>query len=146
MFNPYAQAGWYNPANPNSVANTNAPRPSIFGALPYSGAATQPTVVAFKFTSFNPNIMNCTVVGPQSKTYFRVTTDSPNPGFTIVHNSRGEPMTVVEWLHHPTVEIRNILSKWTTSQWLGLSRDRRLAHSIFTTNAVVDYSFIHLQS
>ncbi|KAJ7137509.1 hypothetical protein C8R43DRAFT_1202685 [Mycena crocata] len=131
MFNnPYAQGGWANTANPNAGTSGTVPQPSILGALPYPSRvrdSSSETFLSFRFTSFRPNILNSSVVGPQNRTYFRVQTDVPTVGFTIIHNSANQPMIIIEWLKHPVIEIREIVSKRQTSQWLALSPDKRRA-------------------
>ncbi|KAJ6626699.1 hypothetical protein B0H10DRAFT_507207 [Mycena sp. CBHHK59/15] len=126
MFNPYAQGGWTNSANPNASSSGNIPpQPSLFGALPYPSQASPPTFITFTFTSFNPTILTSIVTGPQSRTYFTVQTDSPTVGFTVLHNAGNQPMVIIEWLKHPVIEIRDIISKRPTSQFLALSSDSR---------------------
>ncbi|KAJ7463959.1 hypothetical protein FB451DRAFT_1492001 [Mycena latifolia] len=127
MFNPYAQGGWKNSANPNAGSSRGTvQQPSIFGALPYpSGSAVaSPTFMSFRFTSFTPTILNSVVTGPQARTYFRIATDSPTVGFTVIHNLANDPMVIIEWARHPIIEIRDIVSKRQTSQWLTLSPDK----------------------
>ncbi|KAJ7908495.1 hypothetical protein B0H13DRAFT_1878625 [Mycena leptocephala] len=48
MFNPYAQGGWRNTANPNALRSFSSlpPQPSIFGALPF------PTQTPTPFSQF----------------------------------------------------------------------------------------------
>ncbi|KAJ6624171.1 hypothetical protein B0H10DRAFT_2186748 [Mycena sp. CBHHK59/15] len=71
-----------------------------------------------------PTILTSVVTGPQSRTYFRIGTDTPTVGFTAFHNAVNQPMVIIEWAKHPIVEVRDILSKRLTSQWLALSPDR----------------------
>ncbi|KAJ6500218.1 hypothetical protein C8R47DRAFT_1068436 [Mycena vitilis] len=126
MFNPFAQGGWRNPANPNAASSSDTvPQPSIFGALPYPTQNQPSMFISFRFTSFSPTILNSTVVGPQAKTYFRINTDVPTPGFTVITNAANQPMVIIEWLKHPVVEIRGIVSKQLTSEWLVLSEEKR---------------------
>ncbi|KAJ7454329.1 hypothetical protein B0H11DRAFT_2325102 [Mycena galericulata] len=124
MWNPYAQGGWTNMAT-GSSGNPTLPQPSIFGALPYPSQASSPTFMAFRFTSFNPTILDSTVMGPKSQAYFRVTTDAPTVGFTVVHNSANQPMIMIEWSEAPIVEVRGIIPKQHTSKWLAMSPDKR---------------------
>ncbi|KAJ6579975.1 hypothetical protein DFH09DRAFT_979293, partial [Mycena vulgaris] len=125
MFNPYAQGGWSNAANPNAGSSgRGVPQPSIFGALPYPTPVSAPTFISFRFTSFSLTILDSAVTGPKSRTYFRVKTDSPTVGFTVIHNSANQPMVIIEWLKHPIIEIRDVLSKRQTSRWLALSADK----------------------
>ncbi|KAJ7830320.1 hypothetical protein B0H14DRAFT_2353667 [Mycena olivaceomarginata] len=125
MFNPFAQGGWPNAANPNagSSGTGSSPQPSIFGALPYPTRNPTPMFMTFRFTQFSPTIMDSTVIA-NSRTYFRVKTDVPTVGYTVIHNSANQPTIVIEWLKHPVIEIRDILSKRQTSQWLELSADK----------------------
>ncbi|KAJ7451384.1 hypothetical protein FB451DRAFT_1409887 [Mycena latifolia] len=127
MFNPYAQSGWANTGNPNASSSRGTfPQPSIFGALPYPNtipASGSPTFMSFRFTSFSPTILNSAVVGPKSRTYFRVTTDVPTVGYTVVHNLVEEPIVIIEWAPQPIIEIRDIVSKRPVSDWLTLSAD-----------------------
>ncbi|KAJ7669131.1 hypothetical protein B0H17DRAFT_1209689 [Mycena rosella] len=109
MFNPYAQGGWANAANPNAASSISA--------------ASSPTFMAFRF-ALNPTILDSAVTGPQSRTYFRVGTDSPTVGFTVVHNLANQPMIIIEWARHPIIEIRDIVSKRQISHWLPLSADK----------------------
>ncbi|KAJ7904182.1 hypothetical protein B0H13DRAFT_2510810 [Mycena leptocephala] len=126
MFNPYAQGGWANNGNPNAASGSNTvPQPSIFGALPYPTQNPLPIFVSFRFTSFSPSILNSTVMGPQAQTYFHVTTDIPTPGFTVITNAANQPTIVIEWLKHPVIEIRGIVSKQQSSQWLALSPEKK---------------------
>ncbi|KAJ6562121.1 hypothetical protein B0H19DRAFT_943011 [Mycena capillaripes] len=126
MFNPYAQGGWPNPANTNAASSSNTvPQPSIFGALPYPTQNPPSMFVSFRFTSFSPTILNSTVMGPQGQTYFRVNTDIPTPGFTVITNAANQPMIIIEWSKHPVIEIRGIVSKQQSSQWLALSPEKR---------------------
>ncbi|KAJ7627011.1 hypothetical protein FB45DRAFT_835313 [Roridomyces roridus] len=129
MWNPYYQGGWPN-AGPSSSAGNSpvVPQPSIFGALPYASTPTSPgpppTFMSFRFTTFNPTILDSTVVGPKAQAYFLSNTDTPSPGFTVVHNSANKPIIVIQWARHPVIEICDILSKRHTSKWLTLSPDK----------------------
>ncbi|KAJ6481066.1 hypothetical protein C8R45DRAFT_1151839, partial [Mycena sanguinolenta] len=114
--NPYSQ-GWQNPGSSRA-------RPSIFGALPFPSPDTLPTFFSFRFTSFNPTILNCNVIGPKSRPYFRITTDSPLPGVSVVQNSNGQNIALVQWHRHPEVEVRNIVERQRVSEMLSLSPDQ----------------------
>ncbi|KAJ7079650.1 hypothetical protein C8R43DRAFT_910070 [Mycena crocata] len=126
MFNPYAQGGWPNTGNPHASTSGTVPQPSILGALPYpnSDRGFSATWMSFRFTSFSPTILDSTVLGPLSRTYFRVHTDVPTVGFTVINNAMDQPMIIIEWARHPIIEIRDIISKRQVSQWLQLSPDK----------------------
>ncbi|KAJ7648717.1 hypothetical protein DFH06DRAFT_997054 [Mycena polygramma] len=121
MFNPYAQ-GWGTQGSGQSRPSNG--RPSIFGALPFTAPDTLPTFFSFRFTSFNPSILNCTVIGPQSRPYFRILTDTPMPGVTVFQNSNGSNIALIEWMRHPEVELRNIVARQRVSGMLSLSQDQ----------------------
>jgi hypothetical protein len=118
--NPFsAQDAW----NAASGQTTSAPAPSVFGALPYpSTSSPLPGAVTFNFTSLNPTILNCKVIGPRNETYFRVVTDA---GYTMLKDVRGSNIAVLGWQGHPTVEAPSLLTKQFVGQWLNLSTERR---------------------
>ncbi|KAF5340866.1 hypothetical protein D9757_015136 [Collybiopsis confluens] len=120
LTNPYSQAGW-------GSSNGSSPVPSIFGALPFSSTASGPSLHQFQFTSLNPDVLNCTVIGPQSKTYFRILDNTPSQDFTLFQNRDGKSVAVVEWRRAPgtVVEVRDIIRKQLVSAWLPLSADRK---------------------
>ncbi|CAK5283434.1 unnamed protein product [Mycena citricolor] len=115
MLNPYAQ-DWNHP-------NGASAPPSVFGALP-SVAKALPTFFTFRFTSFNPSIMNCTVMGPQATAYFRIITDTPMAGVSVFQNATGGTFSLVQWNQHPDVEIQGVAARQPTSSLLSLSHDR----------------------
>ncbi|KAJ6459972.1 hypothetical protein C8R45DRAFT_1056190 [Mycena sanguinolenta] len=124
--NPYTQGGWQSSSNPRASSSSNTvPQPSLFGALPFVTPNPIPMFVSFRFTSFSPSILNSTVMGPQGKTYFRVSTDVPTPGFTVITNSTNQPTIIIEWRKHPVLEIRDIVPKQQSSQWLALAPEKR---------------------
>lgn len=126
--NPYAQAGWSNSANPNAVnVNGSGSSPSTFGALPYSAPPSSPPLLTFLFTAFTPDILNSTLLGPQSRPYLRVVTDTATSGHSIFQNTEGNTVALIEWQQHPVVEVSGIVSRRYASQWLGLAPDRRFA-------------------
>ncbi|KAG7094965.1 hypothetical protein E1B28_005766 [Marasmius oreades] len=99
---------------------------SVYGALPTSGpASTASSLMSFVFTQFNPNILNCTVVGSNGQPHFYVFTDASLPNFTILKRSDGRPFGVIEWRNHPVVEIKDLVKKQFSSQFLHLSQDQR---------------------
>ncbi|KAJ7141771.1 hypothetical protein C8R43DRAFT_892557 [Mycena crocata] len=124
--NPYAQGGWSNSQNSN--ASNNPPvwgTSPLYGALPYSTPlSAAPTFLTFTFSPLDGTILNSLVLGPNSRTYFRVTTDSNATGFSVIQNPKLESVALVEWRRHPIVEIRDIVSKRATSQLLALSLDK----------------------
>ncbi|KAF8217202.1 hypothetical protein K438DRAFT_1559278 [Mycena galopus ATCC 62051] len=115
MFNPYSR---------DLQAPSSGTRPSIFGALPFTSPDTLPTFFSFRFTSFNPSILNCNVIGPKSRPYFRITTDNPVPGVSVFQNSNGQNIALVQWHRHPEVELRNIVDRQRVSEMLSLSPDQ----------------------
>ncbi|KAF7289864.1 hypothetical protein MIND_01360800 [Mycena indigotica] len=118
-FNPYAQQGWN-----SQHSMPSGSRPSMYGALPFSPPVTLPTLFAFRFTSFAPTILNCTVIGPQSRPYFRVLTDAPVQGVTGFQNAAGTNIALVQWHRHPEVEVQGAVSRQRSSQMLALTPDQ----------------------
>ncbi|KAJ6562291.1 hypothetical protein B0H19DRAFT_943452 [Mycena capillaripes] len=124
MSNPYIQGGWRHGGNPNAPGSSGnlPPQPSLFGALPYPSRTPAPTLVPFRFASFNPTIFKSTVTGPpHSRVYFRIT--NPTPAFSVFYDATDEPLIIIEWLEHPVVEIRGIVTKRHTSSWLALAQN-----------------------
>ena len=96
------------------------PAPSVFGALPYP--ADPSSMHSFFFTSYNPNIFNCTIVGPKAQPAYQIVTDNSMPGYSVVKNVQGHNVSLVEWQAHPAVEIRGMVSKQHVKDWLRLSQ------------------------
>lgn len=120
--------------NPYSSWNTSGgsnPPPSILGALPSLYAPAPPAsagggVLSFHFTAFAPTILNCTVVGPQSRTFYRLVSDpAASPLSTLVREFEGRTVARVEWDAHANIEIPGHAPKQRVAAWLGLSSDRR---------------------
>ncbi|KAJ7117180.1 hypothetical protein C8R44DRAFT_627021, partial [Mycena epipterygia] len=104
------------------------PPPIFLTANPYPKgidyAAPPSAFVTFQFTSFNPTLLDTIIIGPSSQLYFRVSTASRPLRYTAVRDSTNEAVTVIEWLKHPVIEIRDALTKRAVSQWLMLSSDK----------------------
>lgn len=120
--NPYAQAGWPNPTNPHSIndgpwrPNTHPP---TYGALPPLDNKPA-SVLVFTFTSFNPDLFNCVVTGPNNSKYFEVHTNS---GTTVI-SKPGQQIAAIQWTRHPTVEASGIIARQLTKDFLKLSNDQ----------------------
>ncbi len=118
--NPYAQGGWSNPANNLSVNDgswgTLLPQAPTYGALPSSTSGTPPSTLTFYFTEFNPDLLNCVVVGPQSKVYYKVIPGPP--GLTYVQKPDNSSILCIEWQQHPMVEVRDIVPREAVGQWM----------------------------
>ncbi|KXN91656.1 hypothetical protein AN958_12508 [Leucoagaricus sp. SymC.cos] len=125
--NPYAQGGWYNPANPQSIntersANTHAAQPSILGALPYPSPSSAPQHLVFHFAYSTTSILDCSVYGPASKKYIEVISDfHKTPHLTSLRKWDGSCLAVIEWQHRPVVEIPGVLPRQHVARWMPLS-------------------------
>lgn len=122
--NPYAQGGWYNPQNPASINGepwrAGLANPPTFGALP---AFDKPSsALTFTFSSFNPDFLNCTVIGPQNVKYFDISTPSSTNKTTF--SKPGLPMGSIEWRDHPVVDAPGIIKRQLSLDFLKLSGDR----------------------
>ncbi|KAF8874704.1 hypothetical protein CPB84DRAFT_1689988 [Gymnopilus junonius] len=128
--NPYAQAGWYNPQNPLSINSgpwqPNSSNPPTFGALPSQSGSK--SILAFEFSSFNPDIFNCLVTGPKQHKFFEVKTTSNN---TLVSKPEG-PFAIIHWAQRPTVEASGVIAFQRTGGFLKLTSDR--SHRTMTVN------------
>ena len=82
--NPHAQAGWYNPQNPQSINQSpwrpNSSKTLTFGALPNLNE-TPASVLTFALSFFNPDILNCLVTGPKSRRFFDIRNSNSNAHF-----------------------------------------------------------------
>lgn len=99
--------------------------PSTFGALPFGQPLPTADLITFQISSFSPDILNSTVVGPNQQTYMRIVTDPQNPTYTLFQRSQGRSCALVEWQRHPLVEIRDVMSKRPARDWLHLNADER---------------------
>lgn len=116
-----------------------------FGALPYP-SDPRCSCTSFYFSSFNPDIMNCVVVGPQAQQLYRVVTDKNMPGYTVIKKADGSNLSLIEWKSHPLLEIRGLLSKQPVGTWLGLSADKRLVVFACNGNNYWKFDILQLQS
>lgn len=129
--NPYAQGGWYNPANPQSIntersGNTRNVQPSILGALPYPFPTTASQHLVFHYTYSTTSILNCSVYGPASKKYIEVVTDlNRAPHVTTLRKYDGDVLAVIEWQQKPVVEIVGLLPRQYVARWMPLSPNQR---------------------
>ncbi|KAJ6468250.1 hypothetical protein C8R45DRAFT_838113 [Mycena sanguinolenta] len=117
--NPYAT--WSN----SNVRSAVPDVPSVHGALPFAAqsSSVSSNALIFYFTAFEPSILNCTVIGQNTFPYFKITTDASLSGYTVIKNTDGKPVALIEWKERPLVEIRNVFSKQSVSNWLSLSED-----------------------
>jgi hypothetical protein len=137
--NPYAQGWLY---GGNGGGNSAQSPISIFGALPAPFPTTS-SLVAFHFTSFNPTILNCTILGPNSRPYFHVTTDS-SFAYTVLKNNEGRTLAAISWQTQPIVEVPGTTPKQAARQFLRLSPDQRYTipkHLIDPTESTYHLSF-----
>lgn len=124
--NPYTQGGWSNSQQQNwGIA------PSVFGALPSLPVSStpprsiQPDSVTFQFTQFNSTILNCQVVGPQSRIAYKIVTEATTPSCTIWKDTENRNIAMVQWQPNATLEIRGVTPRQRIRDWLRLSPDQR---------------------
>lgn len=124
--NPYAQGGWYNPGNPLSINQTVSPsQPSIYGALPGLRNCAD-SCLTFALCPNEPDILNCSVVGPRGSIHFMIRTDYSSAPVTYVRQPDGTLMGYIEWSSKtPYVCIPDSVTKQPASQWLLLSADKK---------------------
>ena len=124
--NPYAQGGWYNPENSRSINNgpwcPNALHPPTFGALPPS--KTNSSILTFEFSSFQPDILNSVVTGPDNREFFRIRTTTP--ACTVIYKCGTQtPFCTINWQTYPMVEAEGIIGRQRTGEFLKLSGGNR---------------------
>lgn len=127
--NPYAQGGWPNPQNSfsiNQTPNASSSDPPTFGALPQTNGGPD-RIVRFEFCAFSPDICNCVVVGPNSqRKVFEVRTVQGRSHMrTTVSKENNQIFSFIDWTSHPDVEIRDVLGRTQTRDFLRLSEDQR---------------------
>ncbi|KAI0792318.1 hypothetical protein C8Q75DRAFT_804718 [Abortiporus biennis] len=103
--------------------------PSIFGALPSlpndsMPNCIQPDSVSFTFTSFNTTILNCSIVGPQNRVAYKVSTETSAPSCTILKDNESRSIAMIQWQPNATLEIRGVTPRQRVKEWLRLSSDR----------------------
>ncbi|KAJ7614428.1 hypothetical protein FB45DRAFT_802331, partial [Roridomyces roridus] len=148
--NPFTQGCWPTCTENNSTSDAGTvPQPSLLGALPFSSPflsslEAQTSFTSFRFTSFNPTILNSTFLRQSDlRPYFRVWTDHrpAKEGFTMVNDEDKKPVIIVEWAPEdgggPIVEVRDVVSKRRTGDWLVLSDDKS-----YRTMRALDKTFI----
>jgi hypothetical protein len=129
--NPYAQAGWYNPANPSSINERRGPttssQPPTFGALPYPDAPS-PSTKRFIFTSQGRSIVRCcdVVDGETCLTAYKIKMAQDGHEYTSLQRPNGTPVGYIVWKPQgPEVELYNVVTKQKGKDWLPLSPDQR---------------------
>ncbi|KDR81188.1 hypothetical protein GALMADRAFT_60617 [Galerina marginata CBS 339.88] len=103
--NPYAQAGWRNPQNDNSI--NEAPWRPDLAVPPTYGALPEPTnkpnsVSTLKFTMFNQNILNCCVVAGQDHRQILEVQTNSSETVTVI-SKLDHQLAVIHWNRHPTL-------------------------------------------
>ena len=130
--NPYAQAGWYNSENPQSINNQpwthNSSHPPTYGVLP-SVEVAPVTKITFEFSHTHPDILNRSIISPARQTYLSAMSVQYA---TIITKRNGDPVARIEWNAHPWVEIPNVVDRQPVSQWLPLSAD--MSHRMMRVN------------
>ncbi|EMD35443.1 hypothetical protein CERSUDRAFT_157206 [Gelatoporia subvermispora B] len=120
--NPFTQGGW----GQGQTSTT----PSIFGALPSLPTSSsiprsmQPDNVTYQFTSFNATILNCSIIGPQSRVAYRIVTETSVPSCTIWKDNESRSIAMVQWQPNATLEIRGVAPRQRVRDWLRLSPDQ----------------------
>ncbi|KAF8206885.1 hypothetical protein K438DRAFT_1577463, partial [Mycena galopus ATCC 62051] len=96
--------------------------PSLYGALPSSTPPVITPELSLTFSPLDGTILNSTVIGPKSRTYFRISTDSA---------SSGSQWFKITNLKVPPLSNEGPIQWRSTLQWLALSPDK--THRIMNT-------------
>ncbi|KAF9446087.1 hypothetical protein P691DRAFT_709221 [Macrolepiota fuliginosa MF-IS2] len=128
--NPYAQAGWYNPANPSSINERQGPamssQPPTFGALPYPDAPS-PSTKRLVFTSQGAGlIQSCDVVDADTRlTYYKIKMEGRGYDYTSVQRPNGTQVGYIVWKPQgPEIELFGVIGTQNARDWLPLSPDQ----------------------
>lgn len=82
-----------------------------------------PRLLAYTFTSLNPSVLNCVVVGPDNHLQFQIAT---NTSITILRGKDGKTVGLVEWRPDGSqVEIIHAVRKQPAGAFLRLAGDRQ---------------------
>lgn len=118
--NPYYQAGWQQDLQASAWTSGTVPAPQS----PQSPIS----VTTFFFTSFNPDIRNCTVVGPNNQPCFTIATDAGSSGMSVIRRANQAlnqaPISIVSWTDL-LVEVAGMVPRQVVSNWLPLASDMR---------------------
>ncbi|PPR05225.1 hypothetical protein CVT24_010331 [Panaeolus cyanescens] len=114
--------GWGNSSSNDDWMKSTPP---TFGALPT--VAVMPCAMVFTFNMAEGSILNCSVTGTNTVSYFRVVTNSTTT--TILRRS-GEACATIEWYPRPVISGKGIPAQ-PTSQFLPISADRRRRGAMF---------------
>lgn len=130
--NPYAQAGWYNPANPTSINESRGPsmqsQPPTFGALP-SPDTPAPSTKHFVFTSQRQGLLHrCEVFDSSTRLKaYTIKMAQKVYDYTSLQRPDGTPVGHLVWKPEgPEVEVYGSIGAQKAKDWLPLSPDKRL--------------------
>jgi hypothetical protein len=121
--NPYVQGGW--------AQQGSATTPSVFGALPSLAVTNsaprsmQSDSFTFQFTQFKSTILNCSVLGPNTRGAYRIVTEPNAPSCTLWKDNESRVIAMVQWQPHAMLEIRGVTAKTRAREWLRLAPDQR---------------------
>ncbi|TFK35937.1 hypothetical protein BDQ12DRAFT_756507 [Crucibulum laeve] len=129
--NPYAQGGWSHsqngrplPHSTQSHGNYTTQTPT-FGALPFTAPEPSPSLLSFRFTSHNHDILNCSLYGGHAERYIDISSRHMGPvEVTTFRRATGEVFASIEWHRTPYVEVYGVAIKQAVPQWLPMSPDR----------------------
>ncbi|KAH9941576.1 uncharacterized protein BXZ73DRAFT_74797 [Epithele typhae] len=111
--------------NPFAQGNWNGQSTSVYGALPsLSTPATQLYTVTYTFINFKSTILNSTIVGPDGRTAYIVSTEANAPAYTIFKDTEKRNIGMVQWQPYASVEIRGGSARQRVRDWLRLSSDQ----------------------
>ncbi|KAJ2924647.1 hypothetical protein H1R20_g12458, partial [Candolleomyces eurysporus] len=92
---------------------------SVFGVLPPVSRShtSNPPVFTFNYVTLSPDVLNCTITGPDAVPYLHVTT--VDGGYrTVFSKSNSGGLARIDWAGHASVDIPNCMGKQFIGQWL----------------------------
>ncbi|KIM44093.1 hypothetical protein M413DRAFT_433484 [Hebeloma cylindrosporum] len=102
--NPYAQGGWHNPQNSQSINHTPWPphssHPPTYGALPVPNDGPASTT-EYRFTDLDPNILTCVLSTRDGRRLLNIRTFN---GITVITNlTTGANFARIDWTTVPSM-------------------------------------------
>ncbi|KAF8071592.1 hypothetical protein FPV67DRAFT_883172 [Lyophyllum atratum] len=127
--NSYADADWSSSSSKKHLWTPDdqwSPLLSLPKPLPLPFPhLDQPTDISiFRFSSFNPNILNCTGEGPRRWRCSIITSPNVNT-HTFFYDQNGQVFATVEWGARPAVEVRGVIPAQRTSEWIKFPANQR---------------------
>ena len=109
--NPFS--GWPNPGGSGSPA-----------VLPPS-QQMKSQVLTFRYVELSPDVLNCTIIGPDSLPWLEVITAPNGPRTLFRHLGNGAAAYIIDWTRPLSVQVNGQPESKHLGHWLGLQVDQK---------------------